>query len=228
MTISQGTITYLDGAAATKTAPALLDSTIAANVTPAHALVNASNVIVNPATSDAQTSAQTSLSAIATSVASTASNGAVQTGAVHLVAAPAVTAGAYTNGQVVGGLISLSGAARANAGSGLIETVNVNVKTALTAPFDVLFFDTNPTNSTFTDNAALAVNTADLPFLCGVAHCSDLISMGTPQLLQAANIAMPFKLSASATILYAVIVLRGAQTFASTSAIGLSVSILQN
>lgn len=149
-------------------------------------------------------------------------------GTVHLTAAPTVTAGAYSTGYVVGGLISLSGAARVNAGSGTIQSALVTVKTALTAPFDVLFFDTDPTNSTFTDNAALALNVADLPFLCGVAHCVDLVSGGTPQILQASNIGIPFKLSASATTLYAVIVMRGAETLASTSAIGLSTVIYQN
>lgn len=147
---------------------------------------------------------------------------------VHLTAAPTVTAGAYTSGQVVGGLISLSGAARVNAGSGLIQTVGISVKTALTAPFDVFFFDTNPSNSTFTDNSVLAINVADLPSLCGIAHCTDLISGGTPQILQAANCSLPFKLSASATTLYAVIVMRGGETLASTSAIGLSIVIIQD
>lgn len=146
--------------------------------------------------------------------------------AVHFNSALTVTAGAYTTGQVCGtGAISVTGAARVNAGSGTIQNVLVTVKTALTAPFDVFFFDTNPTNSTFTDNASLAINVADLPFLCGVAHCTDVISGGTPQILQMANTGIPFKLSASATTLYAVVVIRGAETFASTSALGLSVII---
>lgn len=147
---------------------------------------------------------------------------------VHLTSSPTVTAGAYTTGQVVGGKISLSNAARYNAGSGIIQNVIVTVKTALTAPFDVLFFDTDPSNSTFTDNNALAVNVADLPFLCGVAHCSDLVSLGTPQALQASNCAIPFKLSASATTLYAIIVMRGGESLASTSAIQLTVDLIQD
>lgn len=145
-----------------------------------------------------------------------------------LTATPTVTAGAYTTGQVVGGKISLAGAARVNGGSGIIQSALVTVKTALTAPYDVLFFSTDPSNSTFTDNAACAVNVADLQSLCGVAHCTEVVSLGTPQALQGPNLALPFKLSAAAQTLYAVIVIRGGQTFASTSAIGLNVNILQN
>lgn len=142
--------------------------------------------------------------------------------AASLTAAPAVTAGAYTTGQVVGGLISLTGAPT----SGTIQTVLCYVKTALTAPYDVYFFDTNPTNSTFTDNSALALNIADLPFCCGVAHCNDAITNGTPEYLQASGVGMPYTL-ATGTTLYAVVVMRGGQTFASTSAFGLVVKIIK-
>lgn len=141
-----------------------------------------------------------------------------------LTATPAVTAGAYTTGQCVGTINQLIVPRPA----GIVQSVLVTVKTALTAPFDVLFFSTNPSNSTFTDNAALAVNVADLQSLCGVAHCTDLVSLGTPQALQAPNLALPFTLAAASLILYAQIVIRGGQTFASTSAIGLNVNILQS
>ncbi len=150
------------------------------------------------------------------------------TGSVHLTITPTITAGLYTSGQVVGGKLSLSGAARVNGGSGLIQSALIGVKTALVVPYDILIFDTDPSNSTFTDNAALAVNVADLPSLVGVIQCNTLISLGTPQALQALNVALPFKLSAASTILYAVIVIRGAQTFASTSAIILDLTVLRD
>jgi hypothetical protein len=147
---------------------------------------------------------------------------------VFKTATPTVTAGAYTTGQCVGALNSLATAARVAAGSLIIKSCMVTVKTALTAPYDVIFFSTNPSNSTFTDNAALAINVADLQSICGIAHCTEVVSGGTPQILQAPDgLAIPCKLSA-AQILYAQIVIRGGQTFASTSAIGLNVGILQD
>ena len=152
----------------------------------------------------------------------------VNGGTVHLTAALTVTAGAYTTGMVVGGLITLTGAARVNAGSGIVQSFTVNVATALTAPYDVLLFDTIP-SATFTDNAVLpSLTQADRAALCGVAHCNDLISLGTPQLLQALNLAIPFKLSAANTSLYAVTVMRGSQTFAATTAVGVSAILLQD
>lgn len=135
--------------------------------------------------------------------------------------APAVTAGAYTTGQVVGGLISIANVPP----QGIVQSVLCTVKTALTAPYDVFFFDTNPSNSTFTDNQALAINTADLPSLLGVAHCTDAVSGGTPEVLQATGVALPFALAA--TTLYVVVVIRGGQTFASTTAFNLTVKIIK-
>ncbi|MBY0408380.1 MAG: hypothetical protein K2Q01_11880 [Rickettsiales bacterium] len=147
-------------------------------------------------------------------------------GPVSLTLTPTVTAGAYTTGMVAGGKLSLSGAVRVSGGAGMIQSVSVSKKTALTAPYDVYFFHTDPTNSTFTDNAALALNVADLPFLIGVARCTDLVDNGTPKTLQAVNVALPFKLS-SGTTLFAVAVIRGAETYASTSALVVNVSIIQ-
>jgi hypothetical protein len=198
MTWTPTTLAALDASGAPHTIIAYTDGT---NFSFAHPLLDNTGAIISPA---------------------------VATGSVHLTASPTITAGAYTSGMVVGGLISLTGAARVSGGSGLIQTASVTVKTALTAPYDVLFFDTNPLNTTFTDNAALALNALDLPSLCGVAHCTDLVPLGTPQLLQAPGLALPFKLSGAATTLYAAVVLRGAQTFASTSAVGLTAVVLQD
>lgn len=144
----------------------------------------------------------------------------------HLTITPTVTAGAYTTGQVVGGLISLTNAAQSSGGGGYIQSVNIGIKTTLTGVYDVYFFDTQPTNGTYTDNASFALNVADIPFLVGVAHVWDLSSDGTPQTLQAANINLPFRLN-TGTTLYAVIVIRAGQTFASSSAVILNVMVTQ-
>lgn len=197
MTYSLTPINILDAAGATKPVISYNDGT---NNAVAHSLLDNAGALISPA---------------------------VLTSQVVIAPTVTVTAGAYTPGFVVGGLLSLAGASRVNAGSGTIQNALVTVKTALNQPYDVFFFNTNPTNSTFTDNAALAINVADLPSLAGIVHCTDLVSGGTPQILQSIN-QVGFKLSASATTLYAVIVIRGSQSFASTSAVSLIVDILQD
>jgi len=145
---------------------------------------------------------------------------------VNIFVTPTVTAGAYTTGQVAGGKISVTSAVRASGGAGIIQAVSVSKRTALTASYDVIFFNADPTNTTFTDNAALAINVADLDKIIGVVSCNTLISLGTPQLLQGLNAALPFKLT-TGTTLFAVLVIRGAETYATTTALTLAVDLLQ-
>lgn len=215
MTFTSSPITVKDSAAADKSIIAYNDGTSSAF---AHPLLDNTGAIISPATAGNQTAANSKLDSV---IANTG------TGSVIISTTPTVTAGAYTTGMVVGGKLSLSSAARFAAGSGIIQTVTVSKKTALTAPYDVYFFHTDPTNSTFTDNAALALNVVDIPYLAGVVHCTDLVDNGTPKTLQAHNVALPFKL-ATGTTLFAVAVIRGAETLASTSALIINVSVLQD
>lgn len=212
---------------------------------PAHPLLDTTGAIISPATATNQATAIASLAAIQASVAKIpaspassanqdAANAKLDTlvtntggGSVNLTITPTVTAAAYIAGMVVGGKISLEGAARVSGGGGMIQYVSVTKKTALVAPYDVFFFKSDPVNGTYTDNATFSLNPADDPFCVGVAHCEDLVDCGTMKKLQAANIALPFKLAAGTT-LYAIMVNRDAETLASTSALILNVGILQD
>ena len=238
MTFTSTPITVKDSVAADKSIIAYNDGTSSAF---AHPLLDNAGAIISPATAGNQTTGNSSLATIATNTTGAATaanqttgNGKLDTiiantgaGSINLTLTPTVTAGAYTTGMVAGGKLTLSSAVRASGGSGIIQNVSVTKKTALTAPYDVYFFNTDPTNSTFTDNAALALNVADLPYLIGVAHCNDLVDNGTPKTLQATSIALPFKL-ATGTSLFAVVVIRGGETLASTSALVVNVGILQD
>lgn len=142
-----------------------------------------------------------------------------------VTAIPVVSTTAYTAGDVVGTKLTLANASRVAAGSGIVQALMLHSKGALTGSFDVLLFSADPTNSTFTDNAALALNVADFDKLVGVVHITDWTSLGTPSLGQALALGLPFKLAAS-TSLFAVIVARGTPTLGSTSALTLTARII--
>lgn len=145
------------------------------------------------------------------------------------LATPAITAAsAYASGNVVGGLLTFADVANAEPRSGLIQDVALYCKSAQTFLFDLILFHTNPTASTFTDKAALAVAAADFNKISTVIHGSDWTSLGTPSYAQANNLAREFKLPALSTTLYGVIVSRGTPTFASTSDITAVVKTLAN
>ncbi|WP_066723561.1 hypothetical protein [Sphingomonas pituitosa] len=139
--------------------------------------------------------------------------------------APVVTTTAYASGNVVGGLLTFTGAARTPAGAGLIQAASVLSKSVQTAALDLLIFSANPTASTFNDKAAVAINAADTDKLVGVIHLTDWSALGTASIAQAVAVGLPFKLAAG-TSLYGVLVARAAMALASTSDLTPSLRII--
>ena len=143
-------------------------------------------------------------------------------------AAPTVTASsAYATGNQVGTKLTLANAARVASGSGVIQSVILNSKSAQTAQFDVIFFSSDPTGTTFTDKTAVAVAVADFDKVLGVAHITDWTAMGTTSVGTLTGVGLPFALP-SGTAIYAMIVVRGTPTFTFTTDLSLSVRILQD
>lgn len=154
---------------------------------------------------------------------------AVKTGSVLKSVQPTVTAtSAYTSGNCVGGLLTIPNAVRVNSGSGLIQHADVWTKSAQTGGFDVVYFQTVPT-STLANKTAYNLNQlTDIPYVVGTAHCTDVISHGTPTQFQAPNLAIPFKISANDQNLYAQIVARGTPTFGLATDVFLNTKIMQD
>jgi len=136
---------------------------------------------------------------------------------VSINAVPTVSASpAYSVGDVVGTKMTFTGIAIRAAGAGIIQEVTVNCKSAQTAELDLILFKADPSSSTFTDNAALAVNSADFDKVLAVIHLADWTNLGTPSTCQGTNLSLPFRL-ASGTAVYGVLVARAALTLGSTS-----------
>ena len=244
MAATTGTIPVADAANAPRLLKTLNDNNDG-TTNPAHPLLNAAAAVINPATAENQAAAAAALAAIRTAVEKIPTGGAtaaLQTaagaqldaiaantaaGGVNLTAAPAVAATTHAADDVVGGKIALTNAVRNAAGSGVIQTVIVHTRDALSAPYDVLFFNADPVNSTFADDATINVAAADQPALVGVAQCTTVISCGTLKAVQAANVALPFKLAAGTT-LYAVVVARGPATYTTANGVTLNAAVLQD
>jgi hypothetical protein len=78
------------------------------------------------------------------------------------------TSPAYTSGDSVGGKISLASAVRLAGTGGTITSVTITDKGKQSAATDVVFFNADPSNTTFTDNGALTVHDTDLLTIIGV------------------------------------------------------------
>lgn len=72
-----------------------------------------------------------------------------------------VTAGAYTAGYNIGGLLTIANLARVSGGGFTVQNMSLTDKGAKAKNVFALFFNANPTATTFTDNVLLAINAAD-------------------------------------------------------------------
>ncbi len=121
----------------------------------------------------------------------------------------------YAVADVLGGKMTIANASDLPNKGGVLHSIVMTCDIDIPAgvEVDVLLFDTDPSNSTFTDNGALATNVADLHFLVGVAQLTTRIDLGTPSALIASGLNMAFdSLATVPGTMYAVAVVRSAAT----------------
>ncbi|KKN77959.1 hypothetical protein LCGC14_0355240 [marine sediment metagenome] len=144
-------------------------------------------------------------------------------------ATPAVEATPdYSAGDLLGGKIIFANAVRGSGHhSGVVQSVVITDLAKQSINIDVLLFDTEPTNTTFTENGAFDVDDTDILNLVGVALVSDWKAFNDNSMGQALNLGIPFDLG-TGTTLWAVMVSRGTINLGATSDITLRVGILQD
>ena len=140
----------------------------------------------------------------------------------------ATTAVTYAAGQVVGSLLTFPGLARVAGGSGLLQDVMIQSKSAQSsAQLDLVLFHTAPV-TTFVNATALALNTLDFNKVIGAIPINTWTSLGTPCIAQATQLARAYKIGAGAVNGFGVLVARSALTLTSTSDLSLVVKALQD
>ena len=135
---------------------------------------------------------------------------------------PVITAGAYTAGQEIGGLMTF---AVGGAGSGILESIRVACKSIQTTQLKLYVFDTNPSNSTWTDHSTPAINALDVFSLLDVFPLSSPDSgLGTHTIWNSDGLGCSFV----GANLYCILVCVGTPTFASTSGIIVRLGIVDD
>ncbi len=116
----------------------------------------------------------------------------------------------YADGDVIGGKMTLTGAARAGGDGGAVVAAAVYSKVDIAAsiPIRVILFNADPSASTFTENSAPSIHADDLSKIIGVLDLSQRLDLGTPVTLFASNPNVPFSLPI-APHLYAVAIAGG-------------------
>lgn len=140
-----------------------------------------------------------------------------------------VEAAAYAAGDLIGGKLSITvppWAAGGGAGF-LIQSVAVVDQAKQSAALDVLFFNEDPSATTFTENAPLDVADGDMGKIVGFASLSVYTALNDNSFGLIGNLALPCVLAAGGSTLYAAIVSRGAPTFAATTDVKLRIGLVR-
>lgn len=136
-----------------------------------------------------------------------------------------VQAAAYISGNLVGGKITIP-----NVGySGEIRTIELTDASNTAVDYDIFFFGSNPSGSTFTEKAALTLVAADLAKVIGAVTLGSAsrFAFATNNIHFVRDITIPYaaeRISGQGT-LYAAILMRGAATFAGVNDLTLRLGI---
>ena len=92
-------------------------------------------------------------------------------------ATPTISTSAYASGDLVGTKMEFMIASGLSAeNSAYLSQVVLLDKAAQGSPLDLIVFSSDPVNTTFTDNAALAIDDADLDKVAAVVSIIDYVS----------------------------------------------------
>ena len=135
-----------------------------------------------------------------------------------LTATPTVDTNIFASGDLIGAtFITFSNGLLAGKHCGQIRHAMIVDNSVNTADIDVLFFNTAPSNSTYTENAALTLHATDQSYLIGettLAKHTSLAASSIHQTALADATYIPFILTSDN--LYAVLISRGTPTFTAT------------
>lgn len=138
------------------------------------------------------------------------------------------TSPAYSTGDVVGGLMTFTSMTDASS-SGVVQSARVNTKTLVTAGLKMYLFHTNPTGSTFTDNAAPSIAAADYNKVFEVVSLpSPDNGLGTHTIWTANGIGRSFVLPSSGTTIYGVNIATTGFTLGTTTDLEASISVMKD
>lgn len=156
----------------------------------------------------------------------------VRTSSVVIVSSPTgIVPAAYSSGDVIGAVTALTGAVQDFKGTGVLHSLVMTDATNTKAAIDVVFFQSAPANSIGADNAAYALNDADLPLVLGrfSVATGDWVSSGSNNAeATERGIGLVLKAGANSKDIQYALIARGSITLAAVTDIRIAVGILQD
>lgn len=142
-----------------------------------------------------------------------------------------VSGAAYSAGDVIGDQspIKLEKAARVRLGTGVIHSVTVYDKSAQAAELDLIFFDSNPSSTTFTDNGALTMSDVDIEKIIGTVTIGggDYVSFAASAVGTKTALNLPFQARTTTGDIYVAILTQDTPTYVADE-LSIAVGIFQD
>ena len=137
--------------------------------------------------------------------------------------APTVDTNAYSTGDLVGPKQTLTGAGACDSSigplglcAGVIGSITITDLEKQSANFDIIIFSSNPTGTTFTDNAAFDIADADLPKVACVIPVTTQVLFNDNAVAVNQSAGCVFDAKATYGTLYAAVVIRSTATYSAT------------
>lgn len=138
-----------------------------------------------------------------------------------VIKTPTITATAYSVNESLGAVIDFGAIARASGGSLLITGAILVDLAQQNAQTDLLLFNANPSNGTYTDHATITPNATDTKMIQGYVSFSGYVNLSTTESVSVVqNLAEHIVLSGTQH-LYGLLITRGTPTYSSTTGVSL-------
>lgn len=153
---------------------------------------------------------------------------------VFISASPVCDTSAYATGELIGGKLTFSNTFRNGVGTSFLTSVCMVDKAAQAVDFDLVLFDQNPSNTTFTDQAAFDIDDADLSKVVAVINLgsSSRFAFADNSVHYLGSLYLPLRGTDSAggatRTLYGALVSRGTPTFAASTDVTIKLGISQD
>ena len=155
--------------------------------------------------------------------------GTIGGGTVWLEDTLTITAGgAYASGDLIGGKITLSNAVRSGVQTGTIKGIVIVDDDEESGAVDLIFFDTNPSGTTFTNDVEFDIADADLENCIGGVSISTYMVFKDNAVASLFTTEIPFRLPEATTSLYAALVSRDTKTYTAATDLSVRVCIVRD
>lgn len=137
----------------------------------------------------------------------------------------------YSSGDVIGGVNSVPGTVNNPGGPATLDSVIVLDKANQKADLDLVFFNAVPANSIGADNAAYALNDADLAKVIGrvTVAAADYVSSSTNNAeATKRDLRLLLQAAAHVTTIYCAVIARAAATYGSASDLSVKLGFRQD